>query len=498
MPSAEISDRTTPTGEGETHYNPGEAEKVDELRDPNIVDWDGPDDPANPLNWSATRKATMIGVVSFITFLSPLASTIIAPAAGLVMRDFHTTSSILGSFITSIYLLGYAFGPLVLAPVSELYGRSIVYNVCNVVFLVFNVACAKAPNMGGLLAFRLFAGIAGSSPVTIGAGSIADMIAVENRGLAMTGWIIGPLIGPVVGPIIGGYLAPAKSWRWVFWLLSIVSGAICVVTFALMKESSALIILERKARRARKETGNDKLRSKLHTGRASKELFMLAILRPTKMLFMSPIVFLLSLYTSSIYAYMYLCFTTFPTIFEQQYGFSPSSSSLAYLGIGTGCIFGLLLAGGLSDRMLKALTVKNGGEPKPEYRLPLMIIGGIFVPVGLFWYGWSAQTKTHYIVPIIGTSFLGGGMVIAYMASATYIIDAFKTYAASATAAGTVLRSLLGALLPLAGPPMYSALGVGWGTSVLGFIAVGMVPLPFVFIRYGERIRENKLFKVEW
>lgn len=182
-----------------------------------------------------------------------------------------------------------------------------------------------------------------------------------------------------------------------------------------MKESSALIILERKARRARKETGNDKLRSKLYTGKAPKELFRSAILRPTKMLFMSPIVFLLSLYTSSIYAYMYLCFTTFPSIFEQQYGFSSRSSSLAYLGIGIGSIFGLFLAGGLSDRMLKALTTKNGGEPKPEYRLPLMIIGGFLVPVGLFWYGWSAQEKTHYIVPIIGTSFLGGGMVIAYV-----------------------------------------------------------------------------------
>jgi hypothetical protein len=96
-------------------------------------------------------------------------------------------------------------------------------------------------------------------------------------------------------------------------------------------------------------------------------------------------------------------------------GFSSSSSSLAYLGIGVGSIFGLFLAGGLSDRMLKALTTKNGGEPKPEYRLPLMTIGGFLVPVGLFWYGWSAQEKTHYMVPITGTSFLGGGMVIAYV-----------------------------------------------------------------------------------
>ena len=83
------------------------------------------------------------------------------------------------------------------------------------------------------------------------------------------------------------------------------------------------------------------------------------------------------------------------------------------------------------------------------------------------------------------------------MASSTYLIDAYTSYAASAIAAGTVLRSLLGALLPLAGPAMYSALGVGWGTSVLGFISLAMIPLPFIFIRYGERIRQSKAFRVE-
>jgi len=118
-----------------------------------------------------------------------------------------------------------------------------------------------------------------------------------------------------------------------------------------MKESSAFILPERKGKRARKDTGNNKIRSKLYTERTPEELFVSAIFRPTKMLFMSPIVFLLSLYTSSIYAYMYLYFTTFPTIFQEQYGFYLSSFSLVYLGIGIGWIFGLFLVGGLFDCM---------------------------------------------------------------------------------------------------------------------------------------------------
>ena len=79
------------------------------------------------------------------------------------------------------------------------------------------------------------------------------------------------------------------------------------------------------------------------------------------------------------------------------------------------------------------------------------------------------------------------------MPSSTYLVDAYPVYAASATAASTVFRSLLGALLPLAGSKMYNALGVGWGTSLLGFIAIAFIPLPFVFLKFGERIRHSKL-----
>jgi MFS family permease len=125
----------------------------------------------------------------------------ISPATAEVMRAFNTTNGTIGAFVTSVYLLGYAFGPLVIAPLSELYGRMIVYNVCNVLFLIFTIACAAAPNLGGLIAFRLLAGTASSCPVTLGAGSIADIVPHERRGAAMALWIMGPLIGPTVGPL---------------------------------------------------------------------------------------------------------------------------------------------------------------------------------------------------------------------------------------------------------------------------------------------------------
>lgn len=182
-----------------------------------------------------------------------------------------------------------------------------------------------------------------------------------------------------------------------------------------LRESYAYVILDRKAKRLQKETGNPYLRSVLDTGRSPKELFMFSIVRPTKMLFLSPIVFLQSLYTAVIYGYLYLLFTTMTDVFENQYGFSQGNVGLAYLGIGIGSLIGLVILGAISDRLVQRLTKSNGGVFKPEYRLPPMFVGSWFIPLALFWYGWTAEKKDAWILPILGTMFLGTGMIIAFV-----------------------------------------------------------------------------------
>ncbi|KAL2372877.1 hypothetical protein RJ035_004051 [Blastomyces gilchristii] len=469
-----------------------------EPMDSNKVDWDGPDDPMNPYNWPTTKKVGIVVGIALITFLTPLGSSIFAPGTAEVMTEFKTNNLELASFVMSVYLLGYAFGPLIIAPLSELYGRMYLYHACNVLFIVFNVACAVAPRLDSLIVFRFFAGAAGSCPLTIGAASLADMIKQEKRGAAMGAWALGPLIGPVAGPIAGGYLTESMGWRWTFWILAIASGAVAVNTFVFMSESCHSILLEQKRKRLVKETGNQNLKSVLDTGKTSKELFLFAIVRPTKMLFLSPIVFLLSLYMALVYGYLYLLFTTFSSVFVGQYNFSTGSAGLAFLGIGVGSLIGLAFSSALSDRILQNLAKKNNGEMKPEYRVPLMIPGGLCVPIGLFWYGWTAEKGMHYVVPIFGTSFLGIGMIMVFMTGSTYLVDAFTVHAASAMAATTVFRSLGGALLPLCGLKMYSSLGLGWGNSLLGFIALAMTPIPWAFYRYGERVRTSKRFRVNF
>jgi MFS family permease len=261
-----------------------------------------------------------------------------------------------------------------------------------------------------------------------------------------------------------------------------------VLTLAFLPETYAPTLLEAKAKHLRKSTGNPKFKSKLASTLPAKEVFVTALVRPLKMLFLSPIILAVSTFTAVSYAYLYLLFTTFPTVFQSHYGFSTGTVGLSYLGLGVGCLLGLLVYGILSDRVQTSRTAKYGVS-KPEYRLVPMVYGAICIPVGLFWYGWSAEEHAHWIVPILGTCVVGIGLIATFMPAMTYLVDAFTLYAASALAANTVLRSVLGAVLPLAGERMYQTLGLGWGNSLLAFIAVGLAPIPIVFERYGDRLR---------
>lgn len=472
--------------------------KLPDERAPNVVTWDGSDDPENPMNWSHRRKVWTVVLVSTWTFLTPLASSMVAPATMQILVDFNSTDLTLGAFIVSVYILGYAVGPLLIAPISELYGRMITYHICNVFFVLWTLACAFAPNLNALLAFRFFQGVAGVCPLTIGSGTIGDLIPNEKRGKYMAGFSIGPLLGPVVGPIAGAFLSEKEGWRWVFRVLTVASGLLTVFTAFVMRESYAPVVLRHKVRRLQRETGNMSLISKLDSGLSSREVFLRAIVRPTKMLLLSPIVFLMSLYMAVVYGYLYLLFTTITTLYIREYHFTQGTAGLSYLGIGVGMLLGLFAFGATSDRIVTRLTNKHGGERKPEYRLPPMMIGAALVPIGLFWYGWSAQAKLHYIMPIIGTGLVGCGLLATFMPIGTYLVDSFTIYAASAMAANTVLRSLVGAFLPLAGPSMYKTLGLGWGNSLLAFIALALWPVSLGFYVYGERIRTSKRFKVEF
>ncbi|KAF2864468.1 MFS general substrate transporter [Piedraia hortae CBS 480.64] len=469
------------------------------IEGPMIVDWDGPNDPANPLNWSPKHKWAQIALLSLLTLLSPLASSMFAPAVPALLKDFHTENRNLATFVVSVFVLGFAFGPLLAAPLSEMLGRAMVYHVFNVLFVIWNVACALAPNMASLIVFRFLAGCCGVATITNGGGTIADLMPPAQRGAAMAIWAMGPLLGPVIGPIAGGFLADAAGWRWSFWVISIAYGVSTLASFVLLKETYPAVLLERKAQRLRKESPDKTFRSKLDSGVSTKELWIRSLVRPAKMMLFSPICSLMCLYMGIVYGILYLLFTTYTFVFEQRYHFSASHVGLVYIGMGVGMLLGLAILGKISDPIMKRLAITRGnGEMKPEFRLPPLMYAGLTVPVGLFIYGWTAQHNEQWAVPLLGTLIIGIGLIAAFMCINTYLVDTYSQYAASALAANTVLRSLLGAFFPLFGLQMYDALGLGWGNSLLAFVALAMCPIPWAFYYYGERLRTNPRFQVKF
>lgn len=424
---------------------------------------------------------------------SNLATVMCIPAIPQLLNEFKSTDSSYETIIVSVWELGEAVGPLLTAPASKIYGRTPVYNITNVVFIIFSIACAVSSNLPMLLAFRLFNGM-GDASIALNPSIVGDMFVQEERGLPLAMVGLPPLIGPVAGPVIGGYLTQREGWRWAFWLIAI-AGGVCELAFiAFFRETYEPRILRKKVRRLRKETGNEKLRCKYDKDNDSQSvgrILLESCSRPLRMLVSTPVVALLAVYVSAVFGILYILLTTITEVFKSTYGFTQGEAGLAYLGLSLGMVVGVLLCAFSSDWWLERQAARHDGQLKPEYRLPPMVLGGLLIPIGLFIYGWTAQARVFFIVPMIGTAALGFGFFVTAIPLNAYLVDTYKVHAASAIAATIVLRCIVGALLPLAGPRLYSRLGYGWGNSLLGFLALLFVPVPMVLMRLGERLRQH-------
>lgn len=252
------------------------------------------------------------------------------------------------------------------------------------------------------------------------------------------------------------------------------------------------MLLERKAARLRKETGDLAYQSSLQAKGTPTHIFVTAFMRPAKMIIFAPIVTAVCLYIAVIYGLMYILFTTFTFVYEEQYGFNSQGAGLSFIAGGVGNVLGLAYVSVLSDKIVQKRKAANK-TPRPEDRLhPLLSLPTtILLPTGLIIYGWTAEKHFHWIVPMLGTGIMGWGMLGIFMCCQTYLVDAYTQHAASVTAANAVLRSILGATLPLCGMRVYDTMGLGWGNTLLGLIALVFAPVPWLLGMVGERVRKK-------
>jgi MFS family permease len=261
-------------------------------------------------------------------------------------------------------------------------------------------------------------------------------------------------------------VAEKSTWRWMFYASSIVNVFILVGGFWKLSETYAPYILHKKAKMIRKQTGDNRYRAD-GEGEVDQPIWkkiVKTMARSFGMLFSQPIVQVLALYMAFSYGILYLGLSTFPNLYMKVYGESVGIAGLNYISLGLGFFIGAPLCGKSGDKIYRKLKAKDPrGLGKPEYRMPIVIPFSLFVPVGLLVYGWSAQAKTHWIVPNIGTFLFGIGTIAAFQCVTTYLVDTYARFAASAVAAVTILRSLAGFSFPLFAPAMYKALDFGWG-----------------------------------
>ncbi|EMD41905.1 hypothetical protein CERSUDRAFT_79517 [Gelatoporia subvermispora B] len=464
---------------------------------PIIVDWDGDQDPGNPRNWSKTMKWAAALTVSLYTFISPISSSMVAPAAEQIAQDFHITSTVEIALTISVFLLGYTVGPLFLGPLSEVYGRTIILHTSNIFFLAWNLGCGFAQTQGQLIAFRFISGIGGSAPLSVGGAVLADLWAPEERGQAIAIYSLAPLLGPAIGPVAGAWIAERSTWRWVFWSTSIISGIIQVLGFLFLRETFAPKLLLKRAKALRASMSIEKggvrpIRTVHETGQKEnwKDLMKRAVFRPFQLFFQEPMIQLLGIYLAFVYGVVYLVLTVMPAIFADVYHEEVGIAGLHYISLGVGLTIASQANAYYLDKVYIYLKKRNDGIGEPEFRLPCVMPGTLLLPIGLLMVGWGSQEHVFWLVPDIGFALIGAGIILVFQGMQTYVIDAFTAYAASALAAVSCFRSLAGFGFPLFAQAMFNALGYGKGSVILAAFAVGVgCPSIWVFWKYGKRIR---------
>jgi multidrug resistance protein len=385
------------------------------------------------------------------------------------------------------------------APLSELFGRQILYVITYGAFTAFNAGVAGSQNIATIIILRFMAGAFGSSPLTNAGGVIADCFQARDRGLAMSIFAAAPFLGPSLGPVIGGFLGESAGWRWLMGFMAIFSAVAFIMGSLFVPETYAPVLLRRRAERLSKITGKVyRSRVDLDRGTVSlREALRTSLTRPWILLTREPIVLLLSIYMAIVYGTLYLMFAAFPIVYAESRHWSQGIGGLAFIGVLIGMITAVAYSIWIENPRYQRIADEHKGFAPPEARLPPAMIGGILLPIGLFWFAWTNAPSLPWAASMAAGIPFGAGMVLVFLSIMNYLIDAYTIFAASTLAANAVLRSVFGTAFPLFTTQMYANLGVHWASSIPAFLALACVPFPFLFYKYGAAIRARCKFAAE-
>jgi MFS transporter, DHA1 family, multidrug resistance protein len=465
-------------------------------------DWDGESDSRDPKNWPLRRKVLSTAIICLIGFVTTMGASIYAPGHEQVKREFEVSSTV-SLLPLSSYSLGLAFGPMISSPLSETFGRKFVYLSTLPLLDMFMLGSGFSQNIASLIVCRFLAGVFAAPGVSVAAATITDFTKNQKRAVALAPYYTVPFIGSAIGPLIGGFAVESKGWRWTAWVTLMLS-ALAHPPALYLRESYKQILLQREA----KELGVEGPDGPQRTIRETvKDFVTSTIIRPLHMLTTEPLVGYICLYTGFQFALLYTFVVASPWVFKTVYGFSVIAQGLAFLGLVTGCCvapFVIIATDYLlyQPRLAKLLNEPDPSRRKtslpPEARLHGALCGSLILPIGLFWFAFTANASIHWLVPISAQAVTILGSILIYVPCNFYMLEVYGSRCgASASGASSLSRYTLSAAFPLFVTQMYERLGVNGATGLLGGVSLVMAVIPWLFYWKGPELRARSHYEHE-
>ncbi|KAK2054282.1 MFS general substrate transporter [Colletotrichum caudatum] len=460
----------------------------------NIVTWDGPDDPANPANWPMIKKYQTSLILSLFSFIAPFSATMVGPAMTVIGTELNIAPGTEQQLIQGMQVLAAGIGPFFIAPIIELFGRANVIRYAHLWHLIWNTACGFATSGPQLLAFRFIGGLGASAPQILAPGLTADVYPAPmgGRGDAVHAYL--PFFGSAIAPIFGAFVTQESDWRWIFWGTSIISVVAVALAFLFLDETYHPLLLERKAARLRKETGNQRLHTPFHDpNQSNSDRILKRAAVPWFMLVSHPIVQLPFGYRAYLFGIMYFVISTYGQNFMNVYGMDMENASVNFLSLGVGFVVGLHISRYAIDGFSAYFRRRHRTTGhSPEWRLPVNGGAALFLPPALILYGWGLRNQLHYIIINISAFFLAIGLILGYFSLQPYVTESYGLeYASSAHSVGAFLQHIAEFAFPIFGPSVTSSdLGFGWSYTLLAALTLAICTMmPLILWHFGPAIR---------
>ncbi|WPH01462.1 mfs transporter ops2 [Acrodontium crateriforme] len=483
-----------------------------------IAEVEDPYDYSRKLKWAITFVVAIAGAAA------PMGSALILPALNDISETFRTTATIVNLSV-AMYMLSMSIFPLWWSSFSETLGRRTIYLTSFVLFCVFNVLAAVSSSIGMFVVMRTLSGGAAASVQAVGAGTIADVWEVKERGQAMGIFYLGPLCGPLISPILGGVLAQNLGWRSAQWFLAIFAAVLCLMILFCLPETlrhrvPIAAVAEQDAE-IKVEAGSEKDGTKPALTRTttaqSLHIKTRKYLIIVRRIFLDPLRIILYLRFPAVAMTVFYSSITFGTLYvlnisvqetfsQAPYNYTSTIVGLLYLPNSAGYFLASIFGGRWVDRIMHREARKAGRydergrlQFRPEDRMKENAwLGCILWPCAIMMYGWAAHYHISVAVPMVANFFFGLGSMIIFGLVTTMLTEFMPRKASNGVAINNFCRNIMTCIGVVVTNPLIKAIGNGWLFTGLGVIALVSGPVTILaFKKYGDKWRTNMDKKME-